>query len=91
MEQIILMVCVIGAGFWAWSSTGNVLLTILAVISGGFIGAFIGFQIHETRRMREMGFSTRRELNEFDKDMRDLQSAMSSALEEEMRRMNEDE
>ena len=90
MEQFILILCVVGAGSWAWSTTGNVLLTILAVIAGGFVGSLIGFQIHETRRMREMGFSSRKELNEFDRDMRDLRNMMNSALEEDMDRRNEE-
>lgn len=83
MEQFILILCVVGAGSWAWSSTGNIVLTILAVIGGGFVGSLIGFQIHETRRMKEMGFSSRKELNEFDRDVRILQNAVHSALEEE--------
>lgn len=81
MEQVIMVVCLVGAGYFAWTSTGNVLITIGAVILGGFVGSLIGFQIHEHRRMRDLGLSTRRELNEHDRVMREIQLAMQEDME----------
>lgn len=81
-----MLFCVVGAGTWAWSNTGNILLTILAILVGGFVGSLIGFQIHQTRRMRELGFTSRRELNAFDRDMRDLRCAIAPGIEAETRR-----
>ena len=89
MEQIILTICLVGAGYYAWTSTGNVLITIGAVILGGFVGSLIGFQIHQHRRMKELGFSTRRELNEFDRDMDEIRDGMQDAMREKMEELDE--
>lgn len=89
MEQIIVIVCVVGAGYFAWTSTGNVLITIGAVILGGFVGTLISFQIHEHRRMKELGLSTRRELNEHDRVMREIQIAMQEDMREEREKLDE--
>lgn len=86
MEQIIMTICLVGAGYFAWTSTGNVLITIGAVILGGFVGSLIGFQIHQHRRMKELGLSTRRELNEFDRDMDEIRDGMQDAMREKRKR-----
>lgn len=89
MEQIIMTVCLVGAGYCAWTSTGNVLITIGAVILGGFVGSLIGFQIHQHRRMKELGLSTRRELNEFDRDMDEIRNGMQDAMREKRKELDE--
>ncbi len=88
MEQIVIFACVIGAGVWAWNSTGNVLLTILAVIFGGFIGSLIGFQIHQYKRMKQLGMTSRRELAEYDRDMGELRREMHDTFRQEMERLD---
>ena len=89
MEQIIMTVCLVGAGYCAWTSTGNVLITIGAVILSGFVGSLIGFQIHQHRRMKELGLSTRRELNEFDRDMDEIRNGMQDAMREKRKELDE--
>lgn len=89
MEQLIVISCVVGAGFFTWTNTENVLFTIGAVILGGFIGSLISFQIHESRRMKGMGFTTRKQLYEFDRDFRKLQAEIRPAIQERMKELDE--
>lgn len=84
MEQTIVMVFVIIAGVLTWRAMHNVLLTILAVIIAGFIGTFISFLIHQSRRKRQMGFSSIRELNEYDRIMKEMRIAVAPEIEKQL-------
>lgn len=88
MGQFITLVCAVGFGCFIWSITGNVLLTVGAVIFGGFVGSLISFQIHQSRRMKMMGFTSRKELKEFDKDLRELQEFIRPELQKDLKTLN---
>lgn len=88
MEQAIVILCVVLASAWAWGQTGSVIYAILAAIVGGFIGSIISFQIHESRRARILGLSSRKELRQFDKDTRDLQDTLGPLFKQQMEELD---
>ena len=67
LEGIVLIICVVFAGYCSWKFSQNVLLTIGAVILGGFVGSLIGFLIHMQSCKKIIGVSSIRELREIDR------------------------
>lgn len=90
VEEVVGLAIPIAAGVLTWRASASVILTIIAAIVGLLIGIFVSYLIHQSRRKREMGFSSMRELNEFDSAINDIRSRVASEVREEVAEAEEE-